>query len=99
MQSLAPVLEPFRVQYGVDFRGPRHPYRSVEHPSITKGSRGVSTAEETRAVPCRERDRLVEKEQLRPTAGSHDRAAAPLEFADANEPGFACPAPVQQCPG
>src|SRR3954452_20747131 len=64
-----------------------------------KGFRGFSTAEETRAVSCRERDRLVEKEQLCPTAGTHDRAAAPLEFADANEPGLACPAPVQQRPG
>src|SRR3954466_3574620 len=99
MQSLAAVIEPFRVQYGVDFRSPGNNCRSAERPCIAKGCRRVATAEETRTVPCRERDRLVEKEQFRPAAGPHDRAAAPLEFADANEPGLACPTPVQQRPG
>ena len=68
MQTLAPVIEPFRVQDCVDFRGPRHSCRAAGRPCVAKGFRGVSTAEETRAVSRRERDRLVKEEQLRPTA-------------------------------
>ena len=99
MHTLAPVIEPFRVQDCVDLRGPRHPCRAAGRPCIAKGFCGVSTAEETRAVSRRERDRLVKKEQLRPTAGTHNRPAASLEFAETNEPGLTCPAPVQQRPG
>ena len=76
MQPLAPVVEPLGVQDGVHFRGPRHPYRPAEHPCVTKGFGGFTTAEETRAVSRRERDRLVEEEQLCPTAASHHRRAA-----------------------
>src|SRR3954465_14921128 len=78
MRPFAAVIEPFRVQYHVDFRSPGHPHSSAERPRITKGSRGVATAGETRAVSCRARDRLGEKAQPPPTARAEDHAEAPL---------------------
>src|SRR6185437_12305676 len=60
---------------------------------------GSTAAEKARAVSRRERDRLVEEEQFGPTAATHHRAPPVLVFAEADEPGFARPAPVQQSPG
>ena len=99
MQPLASVVEPLSVQDCVHFRGPRHLRRPAARPGVTKGFCGCTTAEETRAVACRKRDRLVEEEQLCPTAASHHLAPPSLKFAEANEPGLGRPAPFQQGPG
>src|SRR5437764_3532154 len=85
MQPFAPVVEPFGVQDCVQFRSPRHLYRAAERPRVTKCFRRFTTAEEARAVSCRERDRLVQKEQLGPAAATHDHPAAPPKFAETNE--------------
>src|SRR5207237_8299105 len=73
--------------------------RSALCPGVAKGFRGLTTAEETRAVSRRERDGLVEEEQLGPTAATHDRAPPLLVFAETDEPGLTRPAPVQQGSG
>src|SRR5216683_5849551 len=98
MQSLAPVVEPLPVQHRVHFRSPRQFGRPALGPGVAKGFRGLTPAEETRAVPCGERDRLVQEEQLGPTAATHDRAPPSLEFTEADEPGLARPASSQQGP-
>src|SRR5712691_5806326 len=64
MESLAAIIEPLRVQDCIHFRSKRHLHRPAERPRVTKGFRGFTTAEETRAVSCGERNRLVEEEQL-----------------------------------
>src|SRR3954463_16452513 len=74
MQSLASMVEPLAVQDCVHLRGRRHLYRPAEGPCVTKCFCRFTPAEETRAVTCRECDRLVQKEQLCPTAASHDGA-------------------------
>ena len=56
----------------------------------------VAAAEEARAVPGRERGRLVEKEQLGPAARRHHLAPPAPEFADAGDPRRARPALFQQ---
>src|SRR5947207_15534894 len=98
MQPLASVVEPLSVQDGIHFCGPRRPYRPGERPGVTKGLCDLTTAEETRPVTRRERDRLVQKEQLCPTAASHHVAALPFKFAEAGEPSLGRPASFQQRP-
>src|SRR5438046_10185083 len=99
MQPLASVVEPFTVQHCVHFRGRTQLYRPAERPCTSKRFCGFTTAEETRAMTCCKRDRLVQEEQLCPTAASHYVAAPPLKFAEAGEPGLGRPASVQRRPG
>src|SRR5215471_7182211 len=80
-------------------RGRRHRHRPSERPGVTKGFCRFTTAEEAGTVTRRERDRLVQEEQLRPTAASHDLAVASFEFAEAGEPGLGRPTAFQQGPG
>ena len=93
------MVEPLSVQDGIHFCGPRRPYRPGERPGVTKGLCGLTTAEETRPVTRRERDRLVQKEQLCPAAASHHVAAPSFKFTDTGEPGLRRPASFQQRPG
>src|SRR5207248_9169232 len=99
MQPLASVVEPLSVQDGIHFCGPRRPYRPGERPGVTKGLCGFTTAEETRAMTCRKRDRLVQKEQLCPAATSHHVATAASKFAQTGKPSLGRPASFQQRPG
>src|SRR5947207_11682163 len=99
MQPLASVVEPLSVQDGIHFCGPRRPYRPGERPGVTKGLCGLTTAEETRPVTRRERDRLVQKEQLCPTAASHHVAPTSSKFTKAGEPSLGRPPLFQQGPG
>src|SRR5204863_5531225 len=98
VQPLASVVEPLSVQDCIHLRGRRHLYRPAERPGITKGLCGFTTTEETRAVACRKRDRLVQEEQLCPTAASHHVAVPSFKFTEAGEPGLGRPAPFQKRP-
>src|SRR5207248_9113160 len=68
-------------------------------PCTSKRFCGFTTAEETRAMTCRKRDRLVQKEQLCPAAASHHVAPASSKFTKAGEPSLGRPELFQQGPG
>src|SRR2546430_2350886 len=80
------VVEPLHVHHGSNCRDRTQLSRPAERPGFTKGFCGFTTAEKTRAMPCRKRDRLVQKEQLCPAATSHHVAMAASKFAQTGKP-------------
>src|SRR5258705_9790041 len=83
------------MKHRVDVARQNTPHAIALLPRRAKPDGVVAAAEEARAMPCRERGRLVEEEQLGPAAAAHHLAPASLEFADASEPRLARPAPRQ----
>src|SRR6202158_4957817 len=96
MHPLLAARKPLAVKHGVDVAREDFSDAITLLPGSAKAVGIVATAEEARAMPGRERRRLVEKEQLGPAAAAHHLAPPPPEFADASEPRLARPAPRQQ---
>jgi hypothetical protein len=90
------AVEPFAMQDGVDRIGRRNGFAFRSCPELAKPLGRLASAGEARPMSRRKCDGLIEKEQLGPTSPGHDDPAAPFVFATADEPGFVCPAPVQQ---
>jgi hypothetical protein len=90
------MVEPLSVQYCIDLRGQGCIPSPCPGPSGTKRFGGPAPAKETWAVTCRQRDRLVQKEKLGPTAAAHYLAPLPLIFGDTKQPCLGRPTPLQQ---
>src|SRR5260370_10230713 len=99
MQPLLAAREPLAVKRGVDVARENTADAIALLPCRAKPERVAAAAEEARAMPRRQRRRLVEKEQFGPAATAHHLAPPSPEFADANKPCLAGPAPPQQGPG
>src|ERR1700687_1933069 len=96
MHPLLAARKPLAVKHGVDVAREDFSDAITLLPGSAKAVGIVATAEEARAMPGRERRRLIEKEQLGPAAPAHHLAPPPPEFADASEPRLARPAPGQR---
>src|SRR5271163_2337916 len=90
------MVKPLSVQYCIDLRGQGCLPSPCPGPSGTKRFGGPAPAKETRAVTCRQCDRLVQKEELGPTAAAHYLAPLPLIFGDTKQPCPGRPTPLQQ---
>ena len=76
MDALAALVEPLGVQHGVDRRCGRA-YRQSRGPRGAKRFGSRAATGEARPMSRRQRDGLVEEEQLGPAVLAHDRAPAP----------------------
>lgn len=97
MQALAAAIQALRVQRCVDVVGFRHRRHSVSRKAHLECLGCHSAAEEARSMSGCQCRRLVQEEQLGPTASPHDRAAdiAPVQHADQPRP--TGPAAFEQC--
>src|SRR5882724_1214009 len=83
MQALAPVLHPLAMKHLVDPSRIRSLAAIARGPGGTKALGRFAAAEKTGAMSGGERRRLVEEEQLGPTAATHHVTPHALVFADA----------------
>src|SRR5882724_10549604 len=98
MQALAPVLQPLAMKHLVDPSRIRSLAAIARGPGGTKALGRCAAAKKAGAMSGGERRRLVEEEQLGPTAATHHVTPHALVFADADDPGFRRPAARQQRP-
>src|SRR4051812_37891262 len=84
------------MQHGVDVAREGGSNTIALLPRCAKPVGIVAAAEETGTMAGRERGRFIEKEQLGPAPPAHHLAPPALELADAGDPRWGGPAPLQQ---
>jgi hypothetical protein len=98
MDAFTRPFEPLVMQNGIHRFGGRARAALRSRPGIAKSLDGLAPAVKAGTMTCRQRDGLIEKEQLRPASPGHDHPAAALVLAAADEPGLGGPASLQQGP-
>src|SRR6185312_7295385 len=98
MQALASILQPLAMEHNVHRRRIRSRAAIAGGPGGAKVLGRFAAAEKAGAMSGGERRRLVEEEQLGPTAATHHIPPHALVLADADDPGFRRPAARQQRP-
>jgi hypothetical protein len=96
MQAFDTSIQPLGVQNRIDLRRVKISGSVTLLPRRTKRIGIGAAAIEAWAMPSRECRRLVEEEQFGPALCTHHVAAAATEFADADNPRFRSPAPLEQ---
>src|SRR5205814_2234961 len=95
MQTLLSGREPLRMKHGVNVARANIREAIALFPGGAKPVGVLAAAEKARAVPRRERGRLIEKKQLGPAPAVHHLAPPAPEVAQAGKPCPARPAPRQ----